>query len=77
MKNVQIPFDLFLALLSYHLLDNHAQEAKIQAALSKKLDALALRELYTQYKTAPTEEEREKARQAYLNQQGILPGFRW
>lgn len=31
MKNVQVPFDLFLALLSYHLLDNHAQERNFMA----------------------------------------------
>ena len=35
------------------------------------------RELYTTYKTAPTEEEREKARQKYLDSKGIPESFRW
>lgn len=39
--------------------------------------ALVLRELYGKSKTAPTEEEREKARQEYLDRRGIPDSFRW
>ena len=45
--------------------------------LEKKLDALVLRELYGKSKTALTEEEREKARQEYLDRRGIPNSFRW
>ena len=45
--------------------------------LEKKLDAVVLRELYGKSKTAPTEEEREKARQEYLDRRGISDSFRW
>lgn len=77
MKNVQITQDLFLALIKYYLLEATEEEEKIKKELAEKLDAMAKRQIYSQYKTAPTEEEREKARQEYLNKVGILPSFRW
>ena len=77
MKNVQITQDLFLALVKYHLLEAIEEEEKIKKELAEKLDALAKRQIYSQYKTAPTEEEREKARQEYLDKVGISPSFRW
>ncbi len=51
MNNVQISYDLFVAMVEYHL--------------------------YAKYKTAPTAEEREQARQAYLDKRGVFPDFRW
>ena len=36
-----------------------------------------LHELYTKYKTAPIEEEREKARREYLDKRGVPESFRW
>ena len=36
-----------------------------------------MHELYEKYKTAPSEEEREKARQEYLDRRGVHPDFRW
>ena len=38
---------------------------------------MVMREHYTNYKTASTEEEREKARQKYLDKKGIHSDFRW
>ena len=35
------------------------------------------RTVYTKYKTAPNEEEREKARQEYLEKVGMHRNFRW
>lgn len=77
MKQVQIPQELFILLLRYHLLeeDNHVDEIRI--GLEKKLDAMVLRELYGKFKTALTETEREKARQEYLDRRGIPDSFRW
>ena len=77
MKNVQITQDLFLALVKYHLLESIDEKEKIKKELTKKLDAMAKRQIYSQYKTAPSEEEREKARQEYLDKVGISQDFRW
>ena len=61
MKNVQISQELFIALVRYFLLEQEKLYPEIKKGLEKKLDALVMRELYTKYKTAPSEEEREKA----------------
>ena len=45
--------------------------------LEEKLEAMVRRDLYTKYKPAPTEEEREKARQEYLEKVGMHRSFRW
>lgn len=75
MKSVQIPYDLFVALVEYHLAcdDDYAEE--IHQRLEQKLDAMVRHELYAKYKTAPTAEEREQARQEYLDKRGIFPDF--
>ena len=77
MKNVQITQELFLSLVKYHLLETTEEEEKIKKELAEKLEAMAKRQIYSQYKTALTEEEREKARQEYLDKVGILTSFRW
>ena len=59
-RNVQIPYELFLQLLQYFLIDNYDGEEKIRLGLEKKLDAMVNREMYSKFKTAPTEEKREK-----------------
>ncbi len=46
-------------------------------SLEKKLDAMVNREVYSKSKTAPTEEEREKFRQEYLDRRGVPESFRW
>jgi hypothetical protein len=76
-KNVQLPYDLFSALIRYHLMMDDDYEEEIRRGLEQKLDALMRHELYATYKTAPTEEEREKARQEYLDRQGVPDSFRW
>ena len=50
---------------------------EIKKGLEEKMEAMVRRELYTKYKTAPTEEEREKSRQEYLDRKGIPESFRW
>ena len=40
-----------------------------------KLEAMIRRDSYTKYKTAPAEEEREKARQEYLDKVGMHRDF--
>ncbi len=77
MKNVMVPEELFGKLLKYHLLDQKREEDDIRKGLEKKLDAIVNREVYSKSKTAPTEEEREKFRQEYLNRKGMHGSFRW
>lgn len=74
---VQIPKDLLLALLQYHLAGNEDYLPEIEKALMGKLDSMVKRELYTTFKTAATEEEREKTRQEYLDKCGVPESFRW
>ena len=76
-RNVQIPYELFLQLLQYFLMDNYDGEEKIRLGLEQKLDEMVNREMYSKFKTAPTEEEREKFRQEYLDRKGIQESFRW
>ena len=77
MKNVQIPYDLFVALVEYHLGYDDEYEDEIRQGLEQKLDSLVRHELYAKYKTAPTQEERENARQEYLEKRGVPDSFRW
>lgn len=77
MKNVQISQELFMKLLRYHLLDDDSCTEDVKKGLEQKMDTMVERELYTKSKTAPTEEEREKTRQEYLDRRGIQADFRW
>lgn len=77
MKSVQIPYELFVDLVLYHLNDEDDFQDDIRRGLSQKLDAMLNRQLYTQYKTAPTEEQREQARQEYLDRRGVPQSYRW
>lgn len=75
---VQIDEDLFLDLLRFFgddCSDVHLQES-INSALSDKVDKLIARKLFSEYKQAPTPEQREEARQRYLDHAQISPAFR-
>lgn len=77
MRSVQIPEDLFIALMKYHLLDIEEVQLEIKKRLMDKMDSITMRLLYSKYKTAPTEEEKEKARKEYLDKRGVPDSFRW
>lgn len=77
MKNVQISEELFFSLIKYHLMDMQELQPQIQKALEQKMDSMVKRQIYTAYKIAPTEEERKKARQEYLDKIGMNQDFRW
>ena len=83
MANIQIPESLFYDILRYYLIASKGAEVpeeldkRVFNGLSDKVQKIADRELYTLYKTAPTEEEKEKARQEYLDRKGIPKSFRW
>ena len=74
MKSVQIPYELFVALVEYHLAYDDDCAEEIRQGLEQKLDALVRCELYAKYKTAPTPEEREQARQEYLDKRSRMFG---
>ena len=76
-KSVQIPYDLFVDLVLYHLNGEDDFDEEIRQGLEQKLDAMLNRQLYSRYKTAPTEEEREQARQEYLDRRGVPQSYRW
>ena len=76
-KSVQIPYELFFQLLQYFLMDNYDGEEIIRLGLEKKLDRMVMRDLYGKFKTAPTEEERERARKEHLDRRGVPESFRW
>lgn len=77
MKNIQIPYALFVELVQHHLMKNDDCIDIIRQGLEKKLDSLVLHDLYAKSKTALTEEEREKARREYLDRRGVRDSFRW
>lgn len=77
MKNVQIPYELFADLVLYRLKGEDDLDEDIRRGLEQKLDAMLNRQLYSQYKTAPTEEQRERARQEYLDRRGVPQSYRW
>ena len=77
MKSVQIPYDLFIDLAMYHLRGKDDFKEEIRQGLEQKLDAMLNRQIYSRYKTAPTEEEREQARQEYLDRRGVPQSYRW
>ena len=77
MKKIQISQELFLKLVQYHIFDMYEFDNEIKKELEQKVDSLSKRNLYGRYKTASTKEEREQARQEYLNRVGIHRDFRW
>lgn len=77
MKNLQISCELFFMLIKYHLGGDDLWQEEIEAELGKKVDAIIARNTYTKYKTAPTKEEQEKARNEYLDLKGYHPDWRW
>ncbi len=83
MANIQIPEALFYDILRYYVITSEGEEVpeeldkRVFSGLTDKVQKITDRELYTTYKTAPTEEEREKARKKYLDSKGIPESFRW
>lgn len=77
MKQIQIPEELFIALMKYHILNIQEVQPEIKKGLEDKMDSISMRLLYSKYKTAPTEEEKQKARREYLDKRGVPESFHW
>ena len=78
-KSIQIPQSLFIDLMQYFTMDMATEDRRerIVKGINDKLDRYLEHELYTKYKTAPTDEQKEQARQEYLEQKGIPKDYRW
>lgn len=85
MKKIQITQELFVKMLKYfygeefELDDDELCELyrEIKSGIDKKLDAISRRSYYTEYKTADTDEAKEKARKKYLDAVGMHRDFRY
>lgn len=77
MKNIQISEELFVRLLRYHLENEADLQEEIVEDLNRKLESVINRLIYTKYKTADNETEKERARQEYLDRKGYHKDFRW
>ena len=80
-KAFQIELQLFFAIYDYFFNNPDGQpqgyEAdEIRRKLDEKLDKVISRELFSKYKRAATAEEREQARQQYLDHVGMLHSHR-
>lgn len=79
-KQIQISEKLFTQMCAYILVPEYNTDEKfetIKRAIFEKIDRMTEHELYTKYKTSPTDEQKEAARQEYLDKKGIHPDFRW
>ena len=65
---IQIDDTLWADLARYHLLDDPdpALPARIRAAMTRKVEAMARRQAYTAYKSATTPEGKAQALDRYL-----------
>ena len=65
---IQIDDTLWADLARYHLLDDPdpALPARIRAAMTRKVEAMARRQAYTAYRTATTPEDKAQALDRYL-----------
>ena len=81
-KAIQIPMELFDDLCIYFLQPSADADYeadlwdRIHDRLADKLDKKIRHDLYTQFRRAPTPEERERARLAYLHAVGMPESFR-
>lgn len=81
-KNVQITAELWNLLIEYFFTEEDEDqliliEREICHELNSKIDKLIAREYYTRYKSDPSPDVREHARQKYLDHKGIPEDFRW
>lgn len=77
-KQAQIPLTTLYSLFRYFLIEPTEEDEKaIIKALESKLEGMIRHDLYTKSKVAETDEEREKARQEYLDRIGMHKDWRW
>ena len=78
MGQIKITEELFVKLAKLFLFDDNTQYNDCKAGIQDKMDKLCRRELYSIYSNKElSPQEREQARQAYLESKGIPENFRW
>ncbi len=73
-KQIQIPKSLFDLMLKHFYQPQNVTEAELQLidkGIMDKVDRFIEHELFTEYKTALTQEQRDSARENYLLKRGI------
>ena len=76
-KQIQISEEFFAMLIKHHLCGDNRYAEKICREIDRKLDKMIDHDLYSEYKTALTDDARERARQAYLDRRSMPESFRW
>ena len=79
-EKIQIPAMLFHQMVLYIMDHEDTSDRRYQtimAGIDRKMENLRRHDLYTAYKLASTVEEREAARQQYLDTTGMHPSFQW
>ena len=59
------------------LIQEAPEHSTLRLVLDKKIDDMVKREIYTDMLKAPSEQERQAARLAYLDKIGVPESFRW
>jgi len=85
MKKIQIDYNTFIDMyrllvsLNDYELENNIKELRksLETQIEAKIDAMQKHNVYTQSKVGATPEEREKARQEYLDLAGIHKDWRY
>lgn len=79
-KQIQIPETLFTQMSAFVLMEEYRTPENtelIKKGIYQKIDRQIEHELYSKFKTAPSAEQKELARQEYLDRKGIHKDFRW
>ena len=78
MKEIKISEELFVKLVKLLIFNDNTQYDDCKTGIQDKLDRMCRRDLYSTYSNKElSPEEREQARQAYLEAKGIPENFRW
>ena len=78
MGQIKITEELFVKLVKLLVFNDNTQYDDCKAGIQDKLDRMCRRDLYATYSNKElSAEEREQARQAYLEAKGIPENFRW
>ena len=77
MRSVNISVVLFFYLYDYFVYGDVSRHDEITTRLREKMDKMQRHRLYSDSRTAATEEEREAARKEYLDLAGMPDDYRY
>lgn len=77
MRSVNISVVLFFYLYDYFVYGDVSRHDEITTRLREKMDKMQRHRLYSDSRTAATEEEREAARKEYLDLAGLPDDYRY